>query len=484
MLLYAAAPHPALTQDLAVDTMVLRAHTRFLADDLLLGRGTGSAGAAVAALYIESQCRRLGLDPAAGAYRQPVQLEQARIGPGSRMTASTPRGSVEFLYVEDFVPDVGSAATLVDFAGPAVFVGTESGIESGQLGGLDLHGAVAVTVGPVRGPAADTLAARGVTGVVHLLPDGETYQLYVRSRGPTRLYHRDRAIRSSFLPTVPAVLAGPRVTQALLAGATVDDSARPVIQPLAWSLRIEIESSRTSIEEANVACLLPGTGARRDTAIVLSAHYDHLGVGVPDERGDSIYNGFSDNAAGVGMLLAIAEAIVRDPTADLGFSLLLLFFTGEERGLLGSDFYVAHPLWPLRQTAAVVNLDAGAPPAPPVSWRVAGIDSTDATGLDALTARVAADRGWQVVTSPARANSDYFPFSREGVPAIFLIPGAEPYEGMSADSSVALRQRWDRYHRPADHWSADFPFAGLGRYADFALAVVRALDRDPRPPRR
>lgn len=475
----AVAAWPAQAQDLVVDTLPLRAHTRFLADDLLMGRGTGSAGAAVAALYIESQCRRLGLDPVAGGYRQPVQLEAARIGIASRMIASTPRGSTEFLLVEDFVPDVGSAATLVGFAGPAVFVGDESVIESGQIGGLDLRGAVAVTVGPVRGPSVDTLAARGAIGLVHLVPDGETFQLYVRSRGPTRLYHRDRSIPSSFLPRLPAVLAGPRVTQTLLARATVDDSARPVVQPLAWSLRIGIESTRTPVEEANVACLLPGSGSRRDTAIVLSAHYDHLGVGAPDERGDSIYNGFSDNAAGVAMLLGVAETLVHQAAPELGFSLLLLFFTGEERGLLGSDYYVARPLWPLRQTAAVVNLDAGAPAAPPVSWRVAGIDSVDATGLGALTARVAAHHDWQVVTSPPRANSDYFPFHREGVPAIFLIPGAEPYEGLSADSSAALRQRWDHYHRPADHWSPDFPFAGLGRYATFALMVVQALDREP-----
>ncbi|MDH3369641.1 MAG: M28 family peptidase, partial [Gemmatimonadota bacterium] len=324
-----------------------------------------------------------------------------------------------------------------------------------------------------------TLASRGSVGMIHLIPESETFELYVRSRGRTRLYHRDRAVRSSFLPSMPALLAGPSVTRALLAGAMVDDNARPLAQPLAWSLRVEIESTRRPIEEANVACVLPGKGTRRDTAIVLSAHYDHLGVGLPDARGDSTYNGFSDNAAGVAMVLGIAEALTREETPPLGFSLLLLFFSGEERGLLGSDYYVAHPLWPLRQTAAVINLDAGAPPAPPVSWRVAGVDSADGTGLGALAARVAGGQGWQVVTSPARANSDYFPFHREGVPAMFIVPGSEAYEGMSVDSSVALRQRWDHYHQPADHWSPDFPFAGLARYAAFALMLVRALDRDP-----
>jgi Zn-dependent M28 family amino/carboxypeptidase len=152
---------------------------------------------------------------------------------------------------------------------------------------------------------------------------------------------------------------------------------------------------------------------------------------------------------------------------------LLLFFTGEEAGLLGSDYYVTRPLWPLYQVRAVINLDAGAPPAPPVTWRLAGVDSS---GLGATALAIAAARGWTATTSPPRPNSDYFPFIREGVPAVFIIPGAGPYEGLTADSSDALRRRWDRYHEPDDEWAEDFPFGGLRRYAEFALSLVRAID--------
>jgi Zn-dependent M28 family amino/carboxypeptidase len=205
---------------------------------------------------------------------------------------------------------------------------------------------------------------------------------------------------------------------------------------------------------------------------VYTAHYDHLGVGIPDSRGDSIYNGFSDNAAGVAMLLSIAQAFGARGNQPL-HSVLFLFFTGEEQGLLGSDYYVARPLWPLGRTKGVINLDAGAPPGRPWSWRIAG---GDRQALGSLAQDVAADHGWSATTSPATPNSDYFPFARLGVQAVFIVPGSGPYQGLTADSSLALRRRWDHYHDPADEWAADFPFAGLGRYAEFAYYIGRMLD--------
>ncbi len=132
----------------------------------------------------------------------------------------------------------------------------------------------------------------------------------------------------------------------------------------------------------NVACHLSGADAgARDTAIAFTAHYDHLGVSVPDASGDSIYNGFSDNAAGVAMLLGIAQAAARGRVPPLRHSVLFLFFSGEERGLLGSDHFVTAPPWPLERMAAVINLDAGAPPGAPVSWRLAGVDSSGIGGV-------------------------------------------------------------------------------------------------------
>jgi len=458
-----------------IDTLVIKAHTHFLAHDLLAGRATGSYGNRLAALYIASQCRALGLTPIAEQYELPVPLESATVLPSTRLATQNARGSVDFLYPSDFIPNVGTNRTLRGFSGPTVFVGAEADVTTGLAEGLAIEGKVAVTVGPFRDAAADTLIARGALGMVHLIGTADGFDLYLRSRGSTRLYHRDSDVKSSFLPNLPSVLGGPRLARALLSSAKVNGDGELVPQPLEWSLTYEPTLERTAVDEVNVGCVFPGADrAARDTAIVLTAHYDHLGVSLPDASGDSIYNGFSDNAAGVGMLLAIADALCRYCEDRPRHSVVFLFLTGEERGLLGADYYAAHPAWPLERTAAAINLDAGAPPALPVSWRVAGVDST---GLGGIALRVAEERGWKLTTSPARPNSDYYPFHREGVPAAFIIPGPDPYEGLTADSSKALRARWDHYHKASDHWAEDFSFAGLGRYAELALLLLREVDK-------
>jgi Zn-dependent M28 family amino/carboxypeptidase len=182
-----------------------------------------------------------------------------------------------------------------------------------------------------------------------------------------------------------------------------------------------------------------------------------------------------DNAAGSAMLLAIAQALAADRPAR---STLFLWLTGEELGLLGSDYFVARPTVPLARIAAVINLDAGAPPAPPVRWNVQGGVRSD---LGALAAAVARREGWETVLEPASPNSDHYPFLRAGIPAVFLVPAPGPFDGMTTESSQALRRRWDHIHQPADEWAPDFPFVGLVRYATYALLLGRAAAAGPRP---
>lgn len=461
-------------QELPIDTLAMKAHTRFLSHDLLRGRATGSEGAHLAALYIESQCRAMGLAPVAGSYGQAVPLEEGRVLPDTRLLASRGQGVAAFRFPDDFTPNVGTRTTLRDFAGRAVFVGGGETIVSPALDGVALEGRIAVTLGPIRGAPADTLARRGAAGMIHLVGDPDAYQLYAQSRGDTRLYHADPEVCSSFLPPLPAVLAGPRLSHMLLRYATFGPADDIAPQVLDWSLDVTIALERRPVETRNVVCLLPGWDTEvRETAVAFMAHYDHLGVGAPSSAGDSIYNGFSDNAAGVAMLLAIAQRLAQQP---LRRSALFLFPTGEERGLLGSDHLVAHSPWPLERITAVINLDAGAPAGPPVRWQLAGVDGT---GLGALATAVAAERGWEITVSAPRPNSDYFPFTRRGVPGLLIIPGPLPYEGLSSDSSSALFRRWDHYHQPEDEWSDDFPFAGLARYAEFAYLIGRRVDAAP-----
>jgi len=470
-----------------IDSMALRAHTYFLSHDLLEGRGTGRRGNDIAALYLAATAEALGLSGAGegGSYFQVVPLTEAvidTVGTRLELNVDTAHGRVAvraFRTPRDFVPNVGTGASLVSFAGPLAYVGSahEILLNPGSL--PVLTGRVALVRGPFGSDmaAADTLRARGVTGVVQLAGDTGTYALYVRSRGPSRIFIADsvRAV-SSFIPPIPDVIGGPDLIRALVPDLPAPGSAddHPYLLP-GRRVTVRIAVHAHPLVSRNVAAILPGSDpARRAEYVVYTAHLDHLGISVPDERGDSIYNGFSDNAAGCAMLLAIAQAMVAGPRPER--SVLFLWPTGEERGLLGSDYFAAHPLVPADRMVAEINLDAGAPPAPPVVWQIAG---GTASTLGQLAVDVAHAAGWEAKVAAASPNSDYFPLLRIGVPAVFLVPDA-PYEGLTMEASQALGKRWDHYHQAADEWHADFPFSGLVRYADFAYRVGMAAAAAPR----
>jgi hypothetical protein len=458
--------------NLVIDTMLMRSVTRTLSHDSLLGRATGTREAEVAARYIASTCQSVGLAPLEGAFLHRVPTARAILDTAhTTFTLTSARERRVFRAGSAFLPTGARTSTLTGFAGEAVFVGDQDDISSGADG--DLTGKVAVTgASLLNGATGEILRRRGAVGVVQMIDDpaAQRYVESLRGRAPLYVQGSDA---SSFYPPLPTIAAWSSLSDAVRDMARVTSTTSLPID-LNLQMSVEVAYHSRDVTSYNVACVLPGSiAAARDSAIVFVAHYDHLGVQQPDATGDSIYNGFSDNAAGVAMLLAIGQAMTSraDPPKH---SVLFLFPTGEEKGLLGSDYFVAHPLWTLGEMLGVIDLDAGAPPAPPIVWRIAGGDSS---ALGTLAVAVAQRAGWSASTSAARANTDYHPFWREGVPAIFIIPGEGPYEGLSAEASHALRQRWDRYHQPGDEWSADFPFGGLARYAGYAWRVADALDR-------
>ncbi|HEY2806443.1 MAG TPA: M28 family peptidase [Gemmatimonadales bacterium] len=472
----AAAQEPA-----PIDSMALRAHTYFLSHDLLEGRGTGTRGAEIAARYLATSAERLHLLPAGpnGTWLQDVPLVEAVIDTaGTTLTIRDSTGSVVLRTPGDFIPNAGTARTLTGFAGGLAWIGAAADVLAHPDRLPPLAGRVVIMAGSFGADmaAADTLRARGATGVIHFVGDDDTYHLYVDSRGDSRIYVADSTVVSSFDPDIPGIIARSDVIRRLMPpGTTQDKLERPF---LIGNRRIEVTLRTRShpIPGHNVAAMLPGTDARlKNEYVVYTAHYDHLGVEKPDASGDSIFNGFSDNAAGCAMLLALAEYFGAHRPQR---SMLFLWFTGEERGLLGSDYYVAHPFVPLSQVAGVINLDAGAPPARPVQWHISGAGRSS---LGDAAIAVARQAGWDGSASAASPNTDYYPFLRLGVPAVFLVPGPGAYQGLTTDSSQALRRRWDHYHQAADNWAADFPFEGLVRYADFARLLGMRISSGPRP---
>lgn len=464
---------PATARAQQIDTLAIRAHTRFLASDSLEGRATGSTGEHIAGLYIESELRRLGLrPPQSSGYQLDVPLRQATID-SARLVLRGRADSTAFT-TDDFVISTGGERALQNFAGTALFVGTA---EHARLApDSAVAGRVLVLLGTL-GAEAESLVPRwlraGVPGVIMLVPDSAQFQLFERSRGETRYYIAAPVDEPIWQAALPMMIGGPGLSHALvaemwpaLARATRTGTFTPI--PLGQHVQLTLHTTVRAVRARNIMALIPGRDAQlRGQHVLYTAHYDHLGISTPDARGDSIYNGFSDNAAGVAMLLAIAQELVARPPAR---SVAFLFLTGEERGLLGSTYYASKPVLPLDSITALINLDGGAPSAPPVEWRVAG---GTGNGLGALAQQVAQQHGWRADLSEASPNSDYWPFHKRGVPAVFLIPGNR-WEGLSAAQRDALRARWDRYHQAADEWSEQFPFAGLQRYALFALELGRA----------
>ena len=447
-----AAQRPATPPD----TLAIRGDTYFLAHDALLGRATGSRGAELAATYIVSRCIAMGLEPVAGRYLHAVPLQLASAVPASDvLTIETPERRYTFGSPHDVLIDLESARTLEAFQGP--LVRTESSLPDGEPQDVEgISGRIVAVEGLLadRARTGDVLKARGAEGLVQLVDSASFAELAARWSGRVHVVLA-RDVPASLRTSLPAVVASPRVAASLAAGGGLV-RVRPPVRSGPFTAH-------------NVACRLPGsTSQSAPVHLAFVAHYDHLGVQHTLDS-DSIYNGFSDNAAGVAMVLAIADVLRRHP---LRASALFLFFAAEELGLLGSDYFVETSPIPVDQIGLVLNLDAGAPPAPLSSWRIATSDAR----LAELATRVGAARGWSVLVSPARPNSDHFAFARHGVPAGLLVPGPDSYDGFTTERSDSLRARWERYHQPGDEWSPAFPWSGLRRYAEVALALARAAD--------
>jgi Zn-dependent M28 family amino/carboxypeptidase len=206
------------------------------------------------------------------------------------------------------------------------------------------------------------------------------------------------------------------------------------------------------ITSHNVAGIVPGKGHAAET-VIYSAHWDHLGVGEPDAKGDRIYNGALDNASGVAALLELARAYGKGPQPDR--SVLFLAVTAEEKGLLGSEYYAANPLRPLATTAAVINMDG-----PFGAEKTKDFSISGAAKLDLLTMLTEeAAKQQRRYTPDARPEagsfyrSDHFPFAKRGVPAVSYDAGQDLVNGGEARGKE-LQDAYtrDKYHQPADQF--------------------------------
>jgi hypothetical protein len=335
------------------------------------------------------------------------------------------------------------------------------------------HGAVGILV--VRTPDQtfpwDRLVRQSRAGGLRWLdPKGEPADVFPALRGAATL--SDSAAGRLF-EDAPAPLD--RVLAEAAAG-------KPPAFDLPVRATLRTVSEHRKIESPNVAGLLPGSDQRlSDEVLVYSAHLDHLGVGEPVE-GDSIYNGALDNASGSAALLEVARAFAALPRPPRR-SVLFLAVTGEEMGLLGSDYFAEYPTVAIDRIVANVNLDGLSLLYPlrelvPLGAEHSTLDSTVARAARRLDITLAPDPFPQEVFF---VRSDQYSFVRRGVPSLF------PFMGMRSDSGVDAAARFrewlaTRYHTPQDDLDQPMDLEAGARHAQLAFLVgLEVADGDRRP---
>jgi Zn-dependent M28 family amino/carboxypeptidase len=229
------------------------------------------------------------------------------------------------------------------------------------------------------------------------------------------------------------------------------------------------------ITSKNVIAVREGS-RHADQYVVYSAHWDHLGIGLPDARGDRIYNGAVDNATGIASLLELARVYAAAPAPQR--SVVFLAVTAEEKGLLGSEYYAANPVYPLAKTVGVINMDALSPYGKARDFTISGSAKLDL--LDRLTAKAKLARlSYSADPKPEAGHffrSDHFPFAKRGVPAISFGSGQHWEQGgVAAGKKEADRYTLENYHQPSDEWHAEWTFEGMARDLGILYAVGREL---------
>jgi Zn-dependent M28 family amino/carboxypeptidase len=229
------------------------------------------------------------------------------------------------------------------------------------------------------------------------------------------------------------------------------------------SLSASFKVDTSVITSHNIVGMVEG-GTRPHETVIYSGHWDHLGVGAPDAKGDRIYNGAVDNATGTAALIEMGRAFAQGPKPAR--TVVFLNVTAEEKGLLGSEYYAANPLYPLATTVGVLNMDALDPHGPARNFTISG--SAKLGLLDDLIA-TAKPYGMTYTADPKPEagyffRSDHFSFAKRGVPAVSFGSGNDWVDGgLAAGKAAEDDYTAKRYHQPADEWQASWTFTGMAR---------------------
>ena len=495
----------------------IRAHMRFLADDLLEGRGTGSRGYELAARYVAARFEALGLAPAGtgGSYFQPVPLRRVlTIDPKCSLALIRDGKRTELKYGDDYLLTTSALAeTDIQVTAPMVYAGF--GVSAPELGyddyaGIDVKGKIVVLL--IGAPAtfphdqrayysvtplkADAALARGAVAVLGFLTPTDAQRVpwdsYVRAlKAPSYQWLTEAGVAYRARPQARGFGAlNRKVVESLFAAAphSLDEvfkaaeAGRPLSFALPLQAGIHTVSEHGRAESPNVAALLRGSDPKlRDEVVVLTAHLDHLGIGEPI-AGDAIYNGAYDNASGVASLLEMANAFASLPAPKR--SVLFLAVTGEENRLQGSEYFVHHPTVPRDHIVADINVDMILMLHPLRDVIAFGAEHSS---LGQTTERAARRLGLALSPDPfpeevVFIRSDQFSFVLEGIPSLFLNPGFKTDDPAAGPAAV---QKWlqTTYHHPNDDMSQMFDFEAGAQFVRLNFLVSYLVAQDAEAPR-
>ena len=494
-----------------------RAHMAFLADDLLEGRGTGKRGHEIAARYVAAQFEAMGLKPAGhdGTYFQRVPLREITAEPDKCAVSLTENGSASQLkWGDDFIMRGSEVSPDVSIEAPVVFVGYGVRTPDGKYddyAGLDVRGKiVALLIGaPPSLPSelrahlsavrekSRTAREHGVVGVLVLWTARDDKSLpwsrtVVGAGFPSMRWLGPDGVPNDSFPSIKvgAVLSQ-SAAERLFAHASKSwaevqrdaDASKPQGFPLPVTASMRVVSHHEAITSPNVIAALPGSDSDLSQEYVIyTAHVDHLGIGRPI-NGDSIYNGAADDASGVAAMLVIAKAFKSMPHPPAR-SILFLAVTGEEKGLLGSDYFAHFPTVPIHSIVADINMDGAS-----VFYTfkdIVPLGAPDST-LEPVAQRDAAALGLKVSPDPEPdqnyfVRADQYSFVRQGVPSVFITEGEDARDPNF--NAKKFNDDWiaTRYHSPSDDMNQPLDFDAAVEFMQVDFLVGYDIAQDPQRP--
>ncbi len=478
-----------------------QAHVEALASDSMEGRAAGTPGHERAAAYVANEMRHLGLRPAGtNFYLQPIAFTEQRTdySASSLSLSGTPVATPGTAVIS---PRYELPAS---FDAPLVFVGYGLHMPSAghdDFAGVDLRGKIAVFVsgGPAevsgtlkahaRAQRNTWLAQRGAVGAISLTTPGQSespWESTVRNAAQPGMLFADSGIRDE--PPFVSLSWNAAEAERLFAGsprtfaqvAADADASQPLRSfPLATRLSGRLAATSRTVSSPNVVARLPGSDpALADEHIVMTAHLDGLGIGRPVD-GDSIYNGALDNAAGVAALIDIATELRRQRPRR---SILFVFVTAEEKGLLGSRYFARRPTVARNSIVANLNYDMALPLFPLRSVTVLGAEESS-IGADAQA--VGASMGLPLAPDPfpnrnSFIRSDQYGFIEQGIPAVAFKFG---FAASTPEAELERAFRANRYHAPSDDMSTPIVRDDEIRLHDFIAALAMRIANAPGRPR-